>query len=1097
MKLISAIKIFVAILFLISPIDILCEKIPKYTLQNQKQRKLDYIRVEYGKEATYKAKEFKNQHRQSIDYITYKGHIVDLEKEFTIEANTIIEIYFYKPITTLEDFFSGYDDDNFKFIKLIDLSHFNSSSVESTNSMFAGCSSLGEINFDNFDTSKVTNMSYMFEGCSNLKSLDLSNFNTSQVTLMVNMFYKCSSLEYLDISNFNTLNVGEYPTDEMFLFVYSLKYLNLYNIQIDENNKYEFKIRIKGIIQNSTIVCQKDDFEIDSKITYIKRCCDFNLETSSCDPDNYIKVKYKKEVTYPYGFSINEHDKPENQYRKDIYLINKKSKRYKPNENLTIEENTEIKIVFNSTIKSLAKFFYVYYDPNVEYISSIDFTYFDSSSLESLESTFYGCDSLESIDLSTFTAPSLTNMGQTFFHCTSLKSLNLSKLTSKSITNTNGIFYGCESLFYINMINLDLSKVNNATYMFYNMKGIKYLDINSTKFNDKINDEFKRENGLNNKDYIVVCKNEENFPLVKYISICCDNFIELKCNNYNNYIICKYKETVEYKDGFQIGFREIAFIKNETTIVFPNEKLIIEANTTIEIYFSEPITTLDGFFPGIGDIYDSNSQLIKLIDFSHFNSSSLESTIYMFFQCYSLEEINFNNFDTSKVTSMSNMFSRCTNIKSLDLSKFDTSNVNMIDSMFDGCTSLEYLDISNFNTLNVIREYYYTETMFFAVNSLKYINLYNARIIYEIKTQIEKIVKDTTIVCQKDQIINKGIQDCSIFNQSDNYTNDNEVPLLTSGDSSTFPEIKNGETNVVLLGFSQFRPIEGGSFAFYIYFTATKNILTTKHILFPMEITYNRNIRRLLKEIKANCTHPVESDKKYKYYCLVDEKPDNIKEAKLIPDFDFVSQDNVTLTGTTPLAKMFMNNMMAMKNQDKYDNILENSLVYILDNSNFYKYDQLLFNITGEINDPQPKIDNKNLSLMINLENNDTIQIPCIISNITKNKYILNCKSNESFKGEIQSAVSFIDNNDILLLNFADIKESNIDIETTPNNRKFFTKKENKLGAGAIVGIVISIIVVIALIAFIIFHLRKNNKKDANDTNSSTNEFKASDGIKH
>ena len=57
MKLISAIKIFVAILFLISPIDILCEKIPKYTLQNQKQRKLEvnvnYIRVEYGKEATY------------------------------------------------------------------------------------------------------------------------------------------------------------------------------------------------------------------------------------------------------------------------------------------------------------------------------------------------------------------------------------------------------------------------------------------------------------------------------------------------------------------------------------------------------------------------------------------------------------------------------------------------------------------------------------------------------------------------------------------------------------------------------------------------------------------------------------------------------------------------------------------------------------------------------------------------------------------------------------------------------------------------------------------------------------------------------------
>ena len=51
MKLISTLRIFVAILFLISPIDILCEKIPKYTLQNHDQRKLElnvnYIRVEY------------------------------------------------------------------------------------------------------------------------------------------------------------------------------------------------------------------------------------------------------------------------------------------------------------------------------------------------------------------------------------------------------------------------------------------------------------------------------------------------------------------------------------------------------------------------------------------------------------------------------------------------------------------------------------------------------------------------------------------------------------------------------------------------------------------------------------------------------------------------------------------------------------------------------------------------------------------------------------------------------------------------------------------------------------------------------------------
>ena len=72
---------------------------------------------------------------------------------------------------------------------------------------------------------------------------------------------------------------------------------------------------------------------------------------------------------------------------------------------------------------------------------------------------------------------------------------------------------GCESLSYINMDNLDLSKVNDASYMFYNMKEINYLKMKGTKLNDIINEELKGEYGLNNKDNLFVCKNDENFPI--------------------------------------------------------------------------------------------------------------------------------------------------------------------------------------------------------------------------------------------------------------------------------------------------------------------------------------------------------------------------------------------------------------------------------------------------------------------------------------------------------------------------------------------------------------------------------------------------------
>ena len=115
-----------------------------------------------------------------------------------------------------------------------------------------------------------------------------------------------------------------------------------------------------------------------TKMNHAKRKLEEN------DLDNYIKVKYKKDVTYSHDFSIIEYDKSENQYRSDIYLINNNNTSYNPNEALTIKENTEIIIGFNSTLKSLAKFFYDYYDPNVEYISSIDLTHFNSSLIESL-----------------------------------------------------------------------------------------------------------------------------------------------------------------------------------------------------------------------------------------------------------------------------------------------------------------------------------------------------------------------------------------------------------------------------------------------------------------------------------------------------------------------------------------------------------------------------------------------------------------------------------------------------------------------------------------------------------------------------------------
>ncbi|MCD8240689.1 MAG: DUF285 domain-containing protein [Oscillospiraceae bacterium] len=74
--------------------------------------------------------------------------------------------------------------------------------------MFSGCESLTALDLSGFDTSSVEDMSYMFENCSSLSSLDVSGFDTSSVTNMDGMFAGCSALQELDISGFDMSNVA-------------------------------------------------------------------------------------------------------------------------------------------------------------------------------------------------------------------------------------------------------------------------------------------------------------------------------------------------------------------------------------------------------------------------------------------------------------------------------------------------------------------------------------------------------------------------------------------------------------------------------------------------------------------------------------------------------------------------------------------------------------------------------------------------------------------------------------------------------------------------------------------------------------------------
>lgn len=162
------------------------------------------------------------------------------------------------------------------------------------------------------------------------------------------------------------------------------------------------------------------------------------------------------------------------------------------------------------------------------------------------------------------------------------------------------------------------------------------------------------------------------------------------------------------------------------------------------------------------------------------------------------------------------------------------------------------------------------------------------------------------------------------------------------------------------------------------------------------------------------------------------------------PDFHFLSPEDVEIIGITPLARMFMENLLLY--DDKYDKISDSN-VYLMENSVLYKYDTK-FNITGQIDDSQPKLENKSIVLMINLlshEGNSTkADANCNFNEYTGNNYyILNCSAQEEFEGNLQFSMSFFDNGDILLIFFQDSNMSNIDIDIDTNkqaSRRYYKK---------------------------------------------------------
>ena len=786
-----------------------------YDIQSNKCESYSYMLIYYDRNVAYK-KGFSNNSNTNFDafrkeeyFIINKNYTnrINKESKIVISKRSKLEVYFISDIISLENYFNIYNDPNAQYIKKVDLSHLDFSSIESTSSMFYNCrnlqsvyisdkentsltnmnmmfyncSSLEEVEFSYFNTSLVKEMEGMFKGCRQLEILDLSYFDTSSVNNMYELFYDCKNLKYLDISHFSFESVTE--IENIFYGTNNLKYLNLYNA----NNYLEIMKNRELDTWDKPTVCQKE--KIITQNDTIEDCCYFNIYNTTCESSNFIVLYFGKETIYEKGFIKNNNGKTIRGKEIDFIMNGNHLNKYKDTDKLIIGKGKKIEIYFKSGMKTLESYFSVTKDPNMENVVSMDLSYFNTSFITNMSSMFYGCHSMKSIDLYDIDTSSVIDMNSMFEDCSALEILDLSSFDTSLVTNMGSIFKGCESLIYLDISNFNLEKIQTFKSVFSGDYNLLYVNL----YNLKNSYDNITESELNDLEEVTICQKEYLVTNENATYNCCYYDTEKKeCIN-NNFAVLYFDKDTIYESGFKNKYREgtINFIINRDryTKLPDTYKFRVKKGHKIEVYFNSNIKSLNYYFSVDADKHMENvtsidlsnlktssvkemmgifsgSNSTKSIDLSNIDTSKVTDMGEMFYKCSSLESIDLSFFDTSLVEKMDKMFSKCSSLKIIDLSYFNTSSIINMELMFDGCISLQYLDISRFN-LEEIEDVYVS--MFGDNYNLTYINLYYAQ---DSKGYITKSVKNKTgginisnlTVCQKENIIESNDNRCCYYN---------------------------------------------------------------------------------------------------------------------------------------------------------------------------------------------------------------------------------------------------------------------------------------------------------------------------------------------
>ena len=189
--------------------------------------------------------------------------------------------------------------------------------------------------------------------------------------------------------------------------------------------------------------------------------------------------------------------------------------------NLEENENT-IKLVFYENLVTCRELF-----RDIENVTEIDLSNFDTSSTLDMGYMFSSCTSLTSVNISNLNVESVGEMSGLFYECQSLVSVDFSGLKTSSLNSTKFMFYDCSSLKYVKLSNFDTSNVVDMKYMFYNCQSLISLDLSNFDTN-LVTSMYDMFSGCNNLEYINMTNSPDSTKLevsgtANNIVICINN----------------------------------------------------------------------------------------------------------------------------------------------------------------------------------------------------------------------------------------------------------------------------------------------------------------------------------------------------------------------------------------------------------------------------------------------------------------------------------------------------------------------------------------------------------------------------------------------